>query len=46
LLDGVHAENLSKRRRTSCASFQFSANGQATIPGNLRQKYDSYLPGR
>jgi hypothetical protein len=31
LLDGVHAENLSKRRCASCASFQFSANGQATI---------------
>jgi hypothetical protein len=22
--------------------FNFSANGPATIPGNLRQKYDSY----
>ena len=33
LLDGVHAENLSKRRRISCASFQFSANSQATILG-------------
>jgi hypothetical protein len=25
--------------------FNFSANGQATIPENLRQKYDSYLRG-
>jgi len=23
--------------------FNFSANGPATIPGNLRQKYDSYI---
>jgi len=33
LFDRVHAENLSKRRRASCASFPFSASGQVTTLG-------------